>query len=206
MRKNFVPKKIVIQEEIMNIIEKIRRKIQASATPQNTITAIILYLTSILVLTMSDARLTAIAPDFTKPDLTFGYGFSDIILSLSLLGEAGRSAYGTNLIIDSIMPIFFAAATILVIARAAPRWWVLLSVAPSTFMILDIIENTSFGLMLLQFPEVSPGLVAFTSPVTMVKLASFVIALPTLIIGGAYLFIRWVWSKREPSRTASIPE
>jgi hypothetical protein len=187
-------------------METLKNRIQASATPRMIIFSIILYLASILVLDMSDARLTAIAPDFSKPDLTFGYGFSDIILLLSLLGEVGRSAYGINLIIDSIMPIFFAAATLLVVARAAPRWWVYLSIAPITFMVLDIIENASFGFMLLQFPELSPGLVAFTSPVTMVKLASFVIALPTLIFGGAYLFIRWIWSKRGISRTASIPE
>jgi hypothetical protein len=187
------------------MFEKIRLKIHSSTTPLTIVTAIIFYLVSIAVLDWSDARLTAIAPEFLKPDLNFGYGYADIMLALTLLGESGRSAYLTNLIIDTIMPVLFAAATILVVVRAASRWWIILSIPPITFMVLDIIENTAFGLMLLQYPEVSPGLVALTSPVTMVKLSSFFIALPTLIIGSIYLIFQWMRTRISTPRTTSLP-
>jgi hypothetical protein len=89
----------------------------------------------------------------------------------------------------------FAAAALLVAARAAPRWLGWLGIAPVVFLLLDLIENIAFALMLAQFPEVSPALVGFTRPVTMIKLSAFMIAMPTLILGALFLllagFIRW---------------
>jgi hypothetical protein len=71
-----------------------------------------------------------------------------------------------------------------------------LSVAPFTFPVLEVIENAAFASMLARYPAISPGLVAATSPVTMVKLAAFVITLPTLVLGVTAIGVRWLRGRR----------
>jgi hypothetical protein len=185
-------------------LNKMKHKVMESATPRGIIIAISLYLVSIAVLTLSDARITALAPEFSKPDLQFGYDFAYVLAALTILGDVGRSAYGVNLIIDSVMPVLFAAATVLVVARAAPRWWLVLSIAPLTFMVLDVVENVSFGLMLFQFPDIAPALVISTSLITMVKLSAFVVALPTLILGALLVIFQWWRSLNRSSLSSSL--
>jgi hypothetical protein len=97
-----------------------------------------------------------------------------------------------NLLVDTVMPVMFAAATTLVVARAAPRRLGLHVVPPAAFLVLDVMENMAFLTMLRQYPDVSPALVAATSPVTVIKLSAFVLAFPTLIIGAVVLGVRWL--------------
>jgi hypothetical protein len=94
------------------------------------------------------------------------------------------------------MPVLFAAAVVLVAARAFPRLWLLASIAPFLFFILDMIENAAFALMLTQFPNIDPSLVAFTRPLTMIKLISIMIALPTMGISAIMILIRWTKDRR----------
>jgi nicotinamide riboside transporter PnuC len=172
-------------------MERISERLISLANPRAVVLAIALYLASLVALSLSDRQIQAQAPGVEKPDLVFGYDY-DVIMSLfNAMGEAGRRAYATNLVVDSIMPVMFAAATVLVVARAAPRWVLWLGLPPVIFMVLDLIEKAAFGAMLAQFPDVTPGLVAFTSPITMIKLAAFVVALPTLILGALFLIFRW---------------
>jgi hypothetical protein len=65
------------------------------------------------------------------------------------------------------------------------------------FMLLDLVANAAFAVMLSQYPEVSPALVSFTRPVTMIKLSAFVIAMPTLILSVLILIAAAVsrWRK-----------
>lgn len=173
-------------------MEQIRERLIAKATPRAVVLAIALYLISLVALNLSDAQIAAHAPGVEKPDLVFGYDHGRILHIFTAMGEAGRRAYATNLVIDSIMPVLFAIATVLVIARAAPRWVMVLSIAPVVFLVLDLVENAAFGVMVAQFPDIPPGLVAVTNPITMIKLSAFLLALPTLILGGLYLVFRWV--------------
>jgi hypothetical protein len=165
-------------------------RVRHAATTRAIAVALGLYLLSIAMLQWSDLRLAAHATGVTKPDLTFGYGHAEILSILTAFGEAGRTEYAWGLVIDSVMPILLALATILIAARAVPRHLPWLSAAPLTFMVLDLIENASFGMMVARYPEVSPGLVAATSPVTMVKLVSFAVTLPTLVVGTGVLVVR----------------
>lgn len=59
-----------------------------------------------------------------------------------------------------------------------------------------MIENAAFALMVSQFPTIDPGLVAFTRPLTMIKLISFMIAVPSLGVGVIKILIDWIKAKR----------
>jgi hypothetical protein len=171
--------------------------ILSAATTRWVLVACGLYLASLVALTLADLPLERAAPGTTKPDLTFGYTYSDILAIFSAYGAAGRQAYLVNLVVDSVMPVMFAAAVLLSAARAAPRWSGWLGIAPVVFMLLDLVENAAFAVMLSQYPEVSPALVSFTRPVTMIKLSAFVIAMPTLILSVLILIAAAVsrWRK-----------
>ena len=171
-------------------------RIRAQATPGAIWAALLLYLATVVALTLSDARMADFAHDLTKPDLQFGYDRAAVLAWLTALGETGRRVYLWNLAIDSVMPLALAAATVLVAARAAPRWLPVLAIAPMIFLVLDLVENAALAAMVVTFPEVSETLVAATSPVTMVKLASFAVALPTLILAAGGLGVRWLRGRR----------
>lgn len=179
------------------ILAPLQEPITAAATPRNIIIAAGLYLASLVALSIADLPLGQQAPGITKPDLTFGYTYADIIAILTAYGSVGRQAYLISLLVDSIMPVMFAAVALLIVARAAPRWLGWLGIAPLVFMVLDLIENAALAFMVAQFPDVSPALVTFTRPVTMLKLSAYVIALPTLIIGTLYLITAWLTRLRK---------
>lgn len=167
-------------------------RIRARATPRAVLAALGLYLLSVAALSMSDAQMAAHAPDMTKLDLRFGYDRTQALALLTALGQAGRRAYRLNLVMDTLMPVAFAAATVLVAARAAPRWLSALAVAPVLFLLLDLLENAAFAVMLAQYPDISPALVSVTSPVTAIKLSAFFVALPTLAVGALTLGVGWL--------------
>jgi hypothetical protein len=178
----------------------LQRRVVEWATARTVLGALAAYLVSLVALTVSDAHVASFAPLFDKPDLRFGYGHADVVAAFAMLGEGGRRAYGLNLVVDTIMPVAFAAAAILAAARAAPRLLAVLAVAPLLFLVLDVVENAAFGAMLLQFPDVSAALVAATSPVTIVKLCSFFVALPTLVVAVLTIGVRWAWRRRAALR------
>jgi hypothetical protein len=176
--------------------ELIKTKIEALAANRAMFIAIVLYILSLVALNISDYQIKQVAQGIPKPDLVFGYTYTEIMAIFTQLGEAGRQAYAVNLIVDSIMPVLFAAAGVLVIARAFPRFWLPASIAPFLFFIFDMIENAAFALMVSQFPNIDPSLVAFTRPLTMIKLTSIMIALPTMGIGGIMILIHWIRERR----------
>ena len=179
----------------------IKTRIATMASTKAVFIAIGLYLLSIVALKISDFQIEKVAPGIPKPDLVFGYTYVDIMEIFSQLGEAGRQAYAINLIVDSVMPILFAAAVILVAARAFPRFWLPASIAPFLFFILDMIENAAFAQMVAQFPNIDPSLVAFTRSLTMIKLISYMIAMPTLVIGGLIIIIRLIKNRGATGKT-----
>ena len=170
--------------------DSLRERLVRAASPRATWTAVALYVASVVALTASDNRIAHFAPDVTKPDLRFGYGYPELVGVLEAFGPGGREAYAWNLAIDSVMPILFAAATLLVVARALPRWLGVLGLAPVAFAVLDLIENAAFAAMLAQYPAVSEALVSATRWITMVKLSAFYIAMPTLVLCGTFLLVR----------------
>jgi hypothetical protein len=169
---------------------KIKDWIVQKSTARMIAVAVALWLVSIVALTFSDERIAEYAPDTTKPDLHIGFSHADIISMFTALGEEGRQAYGINLLIDTVMPVLFGVMTVLLMAKVLPRRLMLLSVAPITFVMLDIIENAAFGVMLLQYPDIALWLVAATSLVTLVKLTAYMFAAPLFVLRLVSLGIR----------------
>lgn len=178
------------------LFKVLKLKIHTLANSRAMLVSIFLYLLSLVALNISDSQIQKVAPGIPKPDLVFGYTYTDIMDIFHQLGEAGRQAYLINLIVDSFMPVLFAATVILVVTRAFPKFWLPLSIAPFLFFALDMIENAAFAQMVTQFPTVDPGLVAFTRPLTMIKLISFMIAVSSLGVGAITILIGWIKAKR----------
>jgi len=160
------------------------------ASPRAILAAIAFYLVTLVALFVADLRIAAHAPGVPKPDLVFGYDHLRIMEILTAMGEQGRAAYGVSTVVDTVMPLAFALACILVAARAFARWAPWVYIAPLGFFALDVVENASFLVMLGQFPDVSAPLVGVTRWVTMVKLSAFAVAMPTLVVGVATLLGR----------------
>ncbi|MFU8773330.1 MAG: hypothetical protein ACNA8H_13040 [Anaerolineales bacterium] len=58
--------------------------------------------------------------------------------------------------------------------------------------------------MLLQYPDVSAGLVMATNPVTMVKLSAFFVALPTLVVGVVVVVIKWFQQRKQENALSQL--
>jgi hypothetical protein len=165
-----------------NIFQLLRNLLISRAATKNVLISLGLYLLSLVALNIYDLQLARVAPGVTKPDLTFGYTPAVISEIFTTLGAEGRQIYLQHLVVDSFMPVLFALAVLLVVAHVIPRWLALLSIAPLTFMVLDLIENASFAVMIMQYPSISTALVAATSVITMIKLSAFMVAMPTLVL------------------------
>jgi hypothetical protein len=174
--------------EKSNIFQKLQARLISRATTRTVLISLGLYLLSIVALNYYDNQIARYAPGVTKPDLQFGYTPAAISEIFSILGPEGRQIYLQHLVVDSIMPVFFALTILLVVARVIPRWLGLLSIAPLTFMVLDLVENASFAWMITQYPSISTTLVSVTSVITMIKLSAFMISMPTLVL----TYIGWI--------------
>jgi hypothetical protein len=161
---------------------RMQRWLWQHATPRAIVIVALVYVATLVAMEVTQRPMHAAAPGVGTLDLTFGYDHASAIDVLGAYGEAGRRAYALFLLFDSLMPIAFAGVGLLLIARFAPKWSPLLAAAPIAFMTFDLVENAAFLAMIGQYPDVSSSLVAFARPITTVKLASFVIAMPTIVV------------------------
>jgi hypothetical protein len=170
----------------------------AWATRRRTLWAVVALAVTLMALSVSDQHLAGFDPA-TKLDLRFGYGTADVAELFRAYGAAGRRAYAINLAIDTIYPLVLAAAAILLTARAfgpTRRWpWF----APIAFAVLDVVENALLAVALRQYPEVAASLVAVASPITQVKLVSFVLTLAVGLAAVAVLASRAIGSRTRGS-------
>ncbi|WP_225753140.1 hypothetical protein [Actinotalea sp. Marseille-Q4924] len=150
---------------------------------------------SLLALQLSDASVQRY-DDATKPDLRAGgYSRDDLVELLAAYGPEGRVAYGVNLVVDTVYPLALAAATVLLAARAfdGRRRW--LWAAPLAFAGLDVVENVLLGVATAVHPDVPAALVAVSSPLTQVKLVTFLATMAVLLVSVAVVVVRW-WRGR----------
>ncbi|NIV38480.1 MAG: hypothetical protein GWN58_56410, partial [Anaerolineae bacterium] len=105
----------------------------------------------------------------------FGYDLATVQMLFRSYGEAGRSLYLCNLLVDTPFPIFGATATILFVFLAFDRQSARTSlvIPPIVFAITDLIENILIVFMLQRYPYLSPSFVSSVSLVTQVKRAAF---------------------------------
>lgn len=168
------------------------------ATVRRAWWAVAAYLVTLTALQVVTAWVSTF-DDATKPDLRWVYTHDDVVGLLGDYGADGRLAYGIHLAIDTAYPIAVGLATILLAALAfgGRRW---LWIAPLTFMVLDVLENTLLGVIVATYPDVPEGLVAIASSVTFVKLASLFPTMVVLIVSGVVIAVRW-WRGRTDRST-----
>jgi hypothetical protein len=171
-------------------------RIHRFATPGRTALALLLFAAILVAMEIVDAPLAVIAPEHPKPDLVFGYDAALIRETFDAWGPVGRTRYAWSTLLDSVMPILAAAATILVAARVSRRWLPVLAIAPTVFMVTDLVENALFMILLAGHPDISESLVAVVRPITQVKLVAFwALTVPTLVMGILVLTWRAVSSR-----------
>ncbi|MBC7291256.1 MAG: hypothetical protein H5T83_07970 [Actinotalea sp.] len=160
-----------------------------------TAVAVAAYLLSLLALQLSDAVLHRF-DDATKPDLrASGYSREDLLALLTAYGPDGRVAYGVNLVVDTVYPLALAAAAVLLAARAFDGRYRWLWVPPLAFAALDVVENVLLGVATAAYPDVPGGLVAVASPLTQVKLVTFLATMVVLLLSAGTVVVRW-WRRR----------
>lgn len=162
------------------------------------------------------AHLQALAGGAPPFDIRpFGYSYEQARSFLETIGEQGRAYYlRPELILDTVYPPFYALSRGLALwwltmpgrlyAGAVPqRWrWTLMAM-PVVMAICDSVENVCIAKMLWTWPDLSPGLVQFSSLATRVK---FIAGVFTEILMAALAIpalLRWRrpprWGKLSPS-------
>ena len=121
-------------------------------------------------------------------DLLPSYSYDTIMPLLESYGEDGRRLYAIlSPTLDTLFPIVYVTFYAGLIHRLKPRPWYL-SLVPFCLGIVDLCENTQIVMMLVQFPDVSPGLVKSASLFTFIKhrftQLTFLILIVMIIIRG----------------------
>lgn len=164
-------------------METVYSTLKRGATPRNAFLALFLFLVNVVILNIKDRPLAALAGGEPKLDLRFGYDFDAVMSLFTAYGERGRQLYFWNLVFDTPFPILFALATVLFVALAFDRKWLVLglSIAPVEFTLTDLVENAIFFRLLALYPDITPGLVSAANTITIIKRAGYYVMLVTLI-------------------------
>ena len=165
-------------------VELLVSRIKKWATLRNALIALALFATNGLVLGRLDQPLMKLASGEPKLDLRFGYDLATVEKLLNAYGVEGRSIYLLNLAVDTLFPILGAATVVLfaIVAVSDPFWQNLLVVPPLVFGVTDLIENALLLSIVLDYPSLSPTLVAVTSAITQVKRTAYYTSALELIL------------------------
>jgi hypothetical protein len=102
-------------------------------------------------------------------DLLPYYSYETMMKLLESYGEKGRHLHIlATTILDVLFPIIYVTFFAGLIHRLKPRPWYL-ALAPLCLGFIDMCENTQIVIMLLQYPDVHPGLVRSASVFTFIK-------------------------------------
>jgi hypothetical protein len=102
-------------------------------------------------------------------DLLPHYSHETMMALLESYGEEGRRLHVlATPTLDTLFPVIYVTFYAGLIHRLKPRSW-LLALAPICLGVVDMCENTHIVMMLVQYPDVAPGLVKSASVATFVK-------------------------------------
>lgn len=104
-------------------------------------------------------------------DMKPGYSHEEAMASMTEYGPDGRTTYAwASAVLDTLFPIFYVTFFAGLIYRFRPTegTWILAFI-PVIAGLGDLAENAQITAMLLQFPNVGAGQVAWASAFTMVK-------------------------------------
>jgi len=173
--------------------ERFPAKLYSWVSGRKALIFLALWLLFVILLQFSDQQLVELANGQTKLDLRFGYDLQTVQMLFESYGQQGRPMVIKNLILDTLMPLFLALATILFISLALRKSALVtfLVLIPAGFFFLDILENVLLFILITNFPPVDPNLVRLASAITQPKLIAAILTyglliLSALIITGRY--------------------
>ena len=136
-----------------------------------------------ILLTLTD--LTAHTRGIGILDFDIGYSVERVAEVFGAYGEPGIALYGRIQLLDILNPALYTlifAIVLNVLWQVRAAWVVLL---PLLAGLLDYAENITLALLARSFPELSSGLVGFSSTLSLVKNAALYASIAVLIVGLA---------------------
>jgi hypothetical protein len=161
-------------------METVIRILNRYTTPRHIIIAAILFVALAMgVMPLAEAEIKRIS---TAPvsilDLQLGYSTATVYSILENMGEAGRRMYLlVEWTADLIYPIVYLVFLALLIARLrvlnSLNRAVFLPLLPVVIWVFDLFENIGLTILLLNYPQAMPILVAICSTLTLLKWIAF---------------------------------
>ena len=103
----------------------------------------------------------------TKP----GYGYEEAMASMEEYGADGRTTYAwASMVLDTLFPLAYVtlfAGLIYRFRATEGTWW--LAYVPVVAGLCDLLENVQITAMLVRYPDIGAGQVAWASAFTTVK-------------------------------------
>lgn len=138
-------------------------------------------------------------------DYKTSYTHAEAMAAMEGYGERGRRIYAlASPTLDTLFPVAYVGFFAGLIYRCRPTerlWW--LAFVPVAAGLVDLGENAQITLMLIQYPDVSPGQAAAASAFTQLKaLAGPIYQLMALAL-LALASGRWLLRRRRPAAGGS---
>jgi hypothetical protein len=168
----------------------------------------VFLLFSALVLPGQAARAETDTGSAGSPDTSFYYSADDLYRMAEAYGKQGREAYvRTRFTFDVIWPLVYtmflstAISWVYIRAFASDSRWQRANLAPVLGALFDYLENVSTSLVMLRYPDRTPGVDILAPVFTSVKWifvnGSFVLLLAGVVVGV------WQWNKRRGKKSRS---
>jgi len=169
---------------------------------------VVFLLFSVLVLPgQASQRDLTDSPGVGSPDLSFWYSADDLYRMADAYGERGRTQYvRTRFTFDVIWPLVYTLFLSTAITRISSRTfvvdshWQRANLAPIWGALFDFLENISTSIVMLRYPERTPGVDMLASLFTMVKWVLLVGSFVLLIVG--IMAGLWRWGRRTSRKRA----
>ena len=168
----------------------------------------IFLLFSALVLPAQAARAETYTGSAGAPDTSFYYSADDLYRMAEVYGKQGREAYiRTRFTFDVIWPVVYtmflstAISWVYIRTFTSDSRWQRANLAPLLGALFDYLENLSTSLVMVRYPDRTPGVDVLAPVFTSVKWVfvngSFVLLLAGVVVGV------WQWNKKRSKRGRS---
>ena len=165
----------------------IYRRFDPVATPSTIAASGALWTAAALVVVGLQARLSAVAPGLSVPDVLPFYTPRDLYLLLDHYGTAGRDAFLLFTLYDVFYPfVAYGFATLVLVALLRPRLpshptWVALSLLPAVGLVVELLEQVGFLVVLAFFPTRVAPVAWATAALSALKLTLVLVLLLILV-------------------------
>ena len=178
---------------------------RVSTTPVVLLALAVFVIFTILVLPAQTRDSAEYTGDNRPPDLSFFYSPQYLYDLADSYGESGRQEYvHARFTFDIAWPIvytFFLVTTISwLFTHIFPPGsrWRMANLAPVFAAILDLLENTSTSIVMLNFPYPSPVAASLAPIFTMAKWILVMVSFILLLYGIVAFILVWIRERKRP--------